>query len=221
MQRQDPGTITLAAGEWAALASYSLPKRRAQWFTGRICAKQAIASYLRKHLQQLPCPDSRDILIGNLSTGRPYIETRLAELNGLDLSISHSGDFAAALVSTTACGIDIQEDSPSLERVRERFCRESERQLLQELPGGDGTARLNMLWTAKEAARKAARDSRMPGFLELVVSRPSPAGEGCILWCARQDGATRHSLSETTIVTSRFGQYALSIALVAGGSSHA
>lgn len=211
----------LAAGEWAALASYSLPKRRAQWFTGRICAKQAIASYLRKHLPQLPCPDSRDILIGNLSTGRPYIETRLAELNGLDLSISHSSDFAAALVSTAACGIDIQEDSPSLERVSERFCRESERQLLQELPGSNFSSRLNMLWTAKEAARKAARDSRIPGFLELAMSSPSPAGEGCILWHARHDDDTQHSLPVTTIVTSRFEQYALSIALVAGGSSHA
>ena len=220
-QRLYPGSITLAASEWAALAAFSLPKRRAQWYTGRLCAKRAIARYLREHLPQLPLPDSCDIAIGNLPSGRPYIESGLTGLNELDLSISHSGDLAAALVSSAACGIDIQVDSPSLERVRERFCRDDERQALQELPGSDCTAGLNMLWTAKEAARKAAKDHRMPGFLELVVSRPSPAGEGCILWRARHDVDTPHRQPETTILTTRFGRYALSIALVPGGSSHA
>ncbi|KAB2889796.1 MAG: 4'-phosphopantetheinyl transferase superfamily protein [Desulfobulbaceae bacterium] len=220
-QRLYPGSITLAASEWAALAAFSLPKRRAQWYTGRLCAKQAVARYMREHLPQLPLPDSRGIVIGNLPSGRPYIETRLAGLSGLDLSISHSGDLAAAIVSTAACGIDIQVDTPSLELVSERFCRESERQLLLELPGGDYAACLNMLWTAKEAAKKAARDGRMPGFLELVISRPSPAGEGCILWSARHDDDTLHRLPVTNILTTRFGQYAFSIALVPGESSHA
>lgn len=220
-QRQDPGSITLAASEWAALAAFSLPKRRAQWFTGRLCAKQGVAGYMRQHLPQLPCPDSRDIAIGNRPSGRPYIETRLAGLYGLDLSITHSGDLAAALVSSAACGIDIQVDSPSLEHVRERFCRDDERQSLRELPDGDYAACLNMLWTAKEAAKKAARDGRMPGFLELVISRPSPVGEECILWRARHDNGTPHRQPETTILTTRFGQYALSIALAPGESSHA
>jgi 4'-phosphopantetheinyl transferase EntD len=215
-------TTALSAGEQARLASFSLPKRRAQWHAGRICAKQAIAGYLQRHFPGLPCPDLRELVIANLPTGRPFIDSTIPALSGLDLSISHSGGFAAALVSATACGIDIQEDTPTLDRVSDRFCREDERDLLRHLPGTIGMERLNMVWTAKEAARKAATNDRMPGFLELALAQPTSPATGCILWTARHDTDNRrHAGPETTILTTRIDGYALSIALVTGESIHA
>ena len=216
----DPAPALLAADELATLRSFTLPKRREQWRAGRICAKQAIARYLQRHFPALPCPDARDIRIGNRPSGRPFIDTANPALAGLDLSISHSGGFAAALVSATACGIDIQEDAPALERVSERFCRGEERDLLPCLPGSGAMQRLNLIWTAKEAARKAARDARMPGFLELALAAPAITAAGWLLWAARDAGGGRPGPA-TTIITTHFDIYALSIALETGENSHA
>jgi len=77
-QPSGPDTVVLADPELAALAAYTLPKRRAQWLTGRICAKQATIGYLRRFVPQLVLPDARSIMIDNLPSGRPRVAGPLA-----------------------------------------------------------------------------------------------------------------------------------------------
>ncbi|MBB5347012.1 4'-phosphopantetheinyl transferase superfamily protein [Desulfoprunum benzoelyticum] len=216
------GPVVLADPELAALAAYTLPKRRAQWLTGRICAKQATSAYLRKFLPQLPLPDARDIMIANLPSGRPEIAGPFAAVSGIDLSISHSGGYAAALVAAAACGIDIQEDSPTLERICARFCQPQEAQILQRhLPDLQPIPRLNLLWTAKEAARKAVGRERMPGFLELVLRRCEATTGDCTVLVLGQDPSAPQSPRDLPVLTTRFEDLCLSVVLTHGGNAHA
>ena len=215
-------TIALAEPEMATLASYTLPKRRAQWLTGRICAKQATSDYLRRFVPQLPRPDAGDIMIRNLPSGRPEIVSPHAAVSGLHLSISHSGGYAAALVASSTCGIDIQEDSATLTRIRDRFCQAHEAQILQRhLPDLEPIPRLNLLWTAKEAARKAVGRERMPGFLELVLHRCEPSTDQYAVLVLRQDPRPPQVPRDLLILATRFDHLSLSILLTTGGNAHA
>ena len=221
-QPPGPDTVVLADPELATLAAYTLPKRRAQWLTGRICAKQAAIGYLRRFVPQLPLPDTRDIMIANLPSGRPEIAGPLAAVRGIDLSISHSGGYAAALVAASSCGIDIQEDSPTLERISDRFCQAHEAQILQRhLPDLHPIPRLNLLWTAKEAARKAVGRERMPGFLELILRRCEATTSDCTVLVLGQDPFVPQFPQDLTVLATRFEDLCLSVVLTHGGNAHA
>jgi phosphopantetheinyl transferase len=66
-------------------------------------------------------------------------------------SISHCGDFAAAIISANGIvGIDVELVTPKIELVKYKFLRESE---LQLLPAGN-TQLLTLLWSCKEAIYK-------------------------------------------------------------------
>jgi len=98
----------------------------------------------------------------------------------LFLSISHSGGHAAALASPAGpCGLDIQQLSPALAGIKERFSTAGERRLLQSCPQFaqlDKIEQLALLWSAKEAFRKALHLSPLPAFLEMrLTARPRPA----------------------------------------------
>ncbi|MEN8200316.1 MAG: 4'-phosphopantetheinyl transferase superfamily protein, partial [Thermodesulfobacteriota bacterium] len=87
-----------------------------------------------------------------------------------NLSISHSEDYGAALISNTPCGIDIQYHDPGLERVKERFCTETEERLLaRQTPELSTLSRLSLLWAGKEALKKMLSPEGMPGFQELKL----------------------------------------------------
>ena len=74
------------------------------------------------------------------SNGRP-------ELPGsLDLSISHAGEYGAAVLAPMPVGLDLEEKGRSLARIRKRICSR------EELGVTDGE--LVRLWTAKEAYLK-------------------------------------------------------------------
>ncbi len=88
----------------------------------------------------------------------------------MDISISHSGDYGAALAACSPCGIDLQLRQDSLLKVKEKYCSEAEYRLLETfLSETDTLARLALLWAAKEAAKKALSHWQMPGFLDLEI----------------------------------------------------
>lgn len=209
--------------EQAALAAFKLPKRRAQWLTGRLCAKQAVIGYCQEHLPLLPLPAANRIHIRNSPSGRPYLDCGRADLNSLDISISHSSDYAIALVASGPCGVDIQKDSGSLQRVRDHFCLDSETDLLQRcLPDLDHGRRLTLLWTAKEAVKKALSLEKMPGFLTLILNRCHPDEEGLINFSLQQRVLDAAPASpQLPVLASRFQDYAISLSLPARGRIHA
>lgn len=99
----------------------------------------------------------KDAGIGHDADGAPFVTT----LPKIHISLSHSGNRAAIAVSAEVpVGIDLQESSPRLRRVRERFLTPE-----QLLLWGDDDEALLRLWTIKEAVYKAA------GIKELTSGR--------------------------------------------------
>jgi 4'-phosphopantetheinyl transferase EntD len=204
---------------WSILEAFKLPKRRSQWLTGRLCAKQAITGYCRKYHPQTPEPAENTLFIRNTPNGRPELEAQHLplELQNLDISISHSGDYAAALVADVFCGIDIQKRSETLNRVRDRFCRSEEGNILQDqLPAFDQLWQLTLLWAAKEAVKKTLSSIRMPGFLDFILTQLETIDAGIFLIHFRRNAGTVHQPTSVSVAVTAFDDYALALCLFEG-----
>jgi 4'-phosphopantetheinyl transferase EntD len=99
-----------------------------------------------RYLLQWLYPEFPIHLIQVADTRKPY----LAE-ESHHFSISHSGDYAAALVSTNKrVGIDIELHTERILRVKHKFLNDREMQLEPNPPGVYPT----LIWSAKEAMYK-------------------------------------------------------------------
>lgn len=208
--------IELSPQEFETLKAFKLPKRRSQWLTGRLCAKQAVVGYCRKYLPHLPEFYQTHIHIRNASTGRPELDGKQLPpaLHGLDISISHSGDYAIALASSAPCGIDIQQRSETLTRVRDRFCLKEEEVILQrQLPTLDSLWQLTLLWAAKEAAKKALSCHEMPGFLQFILTDIGEIKSSAFIFYFQHDRQGLLPLVALRIAVTHFDDYALAICL--------
>lgn len=192
----------LNADELRRWSAFKLNKRKSEWLAGRICAKMALAGLLEKNLD---CT-MRTYSIDNREDGRPYVASNHRQKRKVHISISHSGQRAAALASPHRCGIDVQHRSDRLFRVRERFCLLDELQLLQQdrCDGDDDIDLLNLLWAAKEAIRKAYSYRHVPGFLSLMLDRVEK-GHHCYILTF-----THRHISFTTLAC-RHGDYGLAL----------
>jgi 4'-phosphopantetheinyl transferase EntD len=151
--------------------NYRLPKRRCEFLGGRVCAKLA----LRQYHPELPLPPQL-IEIASAPGGRPLRSLPVVTIFGdLYLSISHGGELVGAVVAEVPCGLDLQPIRDNLVRVREKYCLPEEERLLQSsLAALDEQRRLGLLWTAKEAVKKALSYRRMYGFLEVELTALQP-----------------------------------------------
>lgn len=162
----------LHQNEAEALSKYSLPKRRSEYLTGRICAKIAVHELLNQTTAPSTIEKLSAIQISNTENGRPLVFVHSLKNTTLkmDISISHSGDYGAALAAGSPCGIDLQLRQDSLLKVKEKYCSVTEYRLLETLLSEtDILTRLALLWAAKEAAKKSLSHWQMPGFLDLKV----------------------------------------------------
>ena len=205
----------LSAEEKSRLAAFSLPKRKDEWLAGRVCAKLAIEDYLTTHLPHRLLPRRTDLSIITTDSGRPVARLDRCHLPLPEVSISHSGDMAMAVAAVTPCGVDVQKPSPALERVSSHFCSSKERCLLASIDRHSSlAARLNLLWAAKEAARKAL-SCGMPGFLDLSLTVVQPACSsktGWLLILANRR-CTSAASSQVRVLTAWREDYALAICL--------
>lgn len=206
-QHHDLESFFLNDDETQKLASFPLEKRKTQWLFGRVCAKTALLLYEGDENTL----SLKDITIRNGVHGRPYAEPspRLPATTIPDVSISHSHHYALAMAGDGLCGVDIQEPRDSLFRVKERFLRGNEWQrLLPQLTGLSQRDGLNLLWTTKEAIRKALSTSRIPGFLEIYVNNITCTdGQQFILNC-------RYENHHITVIGCFFNDYSLAATLV-------
>lgn len=76
--------------------------------------------------------------------GKPFFKNLSQKL-----SISHSGEYVAAVISTYNIGIDIQKISEKVEKIKYKFLSKIELKLC-----GKNIKDLNRYWTAKEAMYK-------------------------------------------------------------------
>lgn len=152
--------------------SFNFAKRKFQWLAGRICAKEAIqALWLKGSDHQA---DWQNLRISNTPAGRPFLETTTPTRRIVpDISITHSGQKAAALASLRRlCGLDLQEISSTVIRVKSRFASPAELSLLLKTESGwPERTLLTMLWAGKEAVRKAFPCQPLPGFMDLRLHK--------------------------------------------------
>ena len=123
--------------------SITHPHKRLQHLAGR---------YLLKLLfHQFPVE-----LIEIADTRKPFLMNE-----AFHFSISHCGDYAAAIVSTTErVGIDIEIPGPTVEKIAHKFLHPDEQELLKNasgdtlnrLPGAQEA--LTLFWSSKEAMFK-------------------------------------------------------------------
>lgn len=89
-------------------------------------------------------------LIEIADTRKPYLKDEQ-----LHFSISHCGDYAAAIVSRfQRVGIDIEMPVEKLRRIRYKFLKEEEVARFPTLQGESELEMLTRLWSAKEAVFK-------------------------------------------------------------------
>jgi phosphopantetheinyl transferase len=101
-----------------------------------------------------------------------YTENRKPYLDGnqhMFISISHSKKYCALGASTYHIGIDIEEVSPRIERISERFVHQDEEKFI----GTDHLLDLTKLWTMKEAMFKLNDRSGIEFKTELIIEEQS------------------------------------------------
>jgi len=83
--------------------------------------------------------------------GRPFLK------NGLNISISHSGDIAGIITGQTKVGIDIEEISDKVDRVKNKFLSTNELDFILKQP--DSLIALTIAWCVKESVFKFHSES--------------------------------------------------------------
>jgi phosphopantetheinyl transferase len=144
-------TALLSPSECALFGQFKYPKRRLEWLGGRLAAKHCLHQMLDGHASE-PCLYNEYSLLPD-AHGRPRLEHPPASAPAVSVSISHSRGFAAALACRAGdCGVDVQQTTPKLASVQERFATEEELRLID--PMIPLLTRLGLLWVAKESVKK-------------------------------------------------------------------
>jgi enterobactin synthetase component D len=113
-----------------------------------------------RYLLQFLYPEFPYDLIRIADTRKPFLEDE-----AFHFSISHCGNMAAALVSSeNRVGVDVEEATPKINRILQKFLHPSEMDWLVEQPGFSKAINMNepassyllptLLWSAKESVFK-------------------------------------------------------------------
>ncbi|MGI8598908.1 MAG: 4'-phosphopantetheinyl transferase family protein [Chitinophagaceae bacterium] len=106
-----------------------------------------------RYLLKLLFPEFPLSLIQIADTRKPYLEDEK-----FHFSISHCGDYAAAIVSTTKrVGVDIEVSSQKVERISHKFISAEEEILCGGLLSADSLSLIKtvtLMWSCKEAVFK-------------------------------------------------------------------
>lgn len=129
------GQLSLSEAEERQFRAIKGSRRRIEW----LAARQLVHALSGREVRGPFLKDEH---------GKPHLEG-----SSYQISISHSGQLAAAIAAPVACGIDIQFPVGKIGRLAPKFLREEERQSLAS--GAYRLGHLHVLWGAKEALYKA------------------------------------------------------------------
>ena len=130
-------------------------KRMVEFWAGRFAAKKAYSQICNRNESDL-----YEIHVGHKDTGAPFIE----EQPELVVSISHSFDYAVALIARSPIGLDIEKIEKRPPSLVTYFCHPEEKLVYHQ---NSDLQRQNELlttwWTRKEAIAKYTKlGGRMP-----------------------------------------------------------
>lgn len=141
--------LSLDAAEEQRLAQIH-SRRRKEWMAGRLLLHQ-----MSGRPQRMPAPPDEQ--------GKPQLPD-----SEYDISLSHSGRFAAVIAAPMLVGIDIQEIVPKMERIQHKFMTPAD---LAGLSQTHYLAHLHVHWGAKEALYKAYGKRKLE-FRKHIVIHP-------------------------------------------------
>lgn len=102
--------------------------------------------------KQLQWYASRFLLVEVFPAAIPFYKQRKPHLfNGPGISLSHSGDVVGVLLSEGRAGLDVQEFTDKLERIKPKFTDEDE---ISRVDVSERAAALALVWSVKEAVFK-------------------------------------------------------------------
>ena len=119
------------AKKWEEVSTW-VPSRRLEWLAGR---------YL---IHRYANCSSKNLIIDQF--GKPQIPE-----HG-EISISHSGAYAAIYIDDVPCGVDIQVTKKSILRIQHKFCNPEDLEIFSDYDLMDA---LHLIWCSKEAVYKA------------------------------------------------------------------
>jgi phosphopantetheinyl transferase (holo-ACP synthase) len=138
--------IYLHPSDQTKLNSFHHPPRMKEFFAIRQCLKVAFGNNPEVFYSE---------------NGKPYLTTK-----EIELSFSHTKDFAAIAISSKNIGLDIEVHQEKIKRIAAKFLRQEEAQSLskeKEIP------HLLAYWGAKEAVVKIEDDKKLDFKKEIHV----------------------------------------------------
>ena len=174
------------------------PNKRLQHLAGR---------YLLVHL----FPEFPLELIQIADTRKPFLADE-----AFHFSISHCGNYAAAIVSKKQrVGVDIEIPHPKIEKVQHKFLAATEFEILKKQEG-DPRSMLTMAWSIKEAVFKWYGEGQVDFIGHMEITEVRKTAEGFTTECRfKKDPG-----SELSIHSFLHGNNNLSW-IVTGGTDHA
>jgi phosphopantetheinyl transferase len=136
----------------------SVDKRRKDWLAGRVAAKRAVQ-------RKTGLPFDR-IEIRVAEGGRPLVYLD-GESSPWHVSITHSGDLAAAVADEAPLGLDVESIEPREAGFETLVLTPEDRARLNG--DGDRDARLTLIWCEKEAYAKLVGEGLRIPFSKLSV----------------------------------------------------
>jgi len=221
-REREEAELWLTGEELSQLDHYTFTKRKGEWLSGRICAKQATINLL-KNYGTLKIPHARDFSIAASQSGRPFLNLDRLPVNDktIDISISHSHNMAVGLAGHGRCGIDIQYLSETLFKVRHRFCADIEAVILDQI-AADELTQLGLLWVAKEAIRKCLSKTRIVGFRELTLAGVAvDQGHYILQFHPKLDGFSFPQSNPLPVITHHDDSFAISVCTAEEENNHA
>ncbi len=190
---QDPEALIndyLSSTERAHFQTLTHLKRRWEWLAGRIAAKTAVRLLLAPD-----SPDDNMIRILAAEDGTPGVD-----LDGTGtaappfVSITHSGDLAAALATLQpGFGIDVEAIGEAAKEIESEFARPEETVIIgAAMPDRD--VALTCLWAVKEACRKAIGAAGIASR-DLILREADRCGEYVVALFERPGGGPIRSVT--------------------------
>lgn len=104
---------------------------------------------------------------------RPFLKS-----NAFYFSISHCGDFAAAIVSRRyAVGIDVELATEKLALLEKKYLNEEEQKIIHSTSSLPLLKRLTVSWSAKEAMFKWYQKGKVDFKKDMIIRQLNPEGE--------------------------------------------
>jgi phosphopantetheinyl transferase len=161
------------------------PHKRLQHLAGRFLLKELFPNFPYE-------------LVKIADTRKPFLENE-----AYHFSISHCGDYAAVIVSSeNRVGVDVEQISSKVEKVKHKFLSITEQQMIQSLlqdnPLDHHTKLLTLAWSIKEALFKWYGDGEMDFIehlqIENIIADDNSGIANCKIVKQQEIGLTVHFL---------------------------